>query len=122
MKAIIGLEDWSSMQRRALDIAARFDAGEPVTESDYYLNFSSLAELLRALPPSRLALLDTLKALGAVSIPTLAQRVGSSENAVRTDLAPLIELGLVENDDEAQVLVPWDAIQVRFTLDGSRAA
>lgn len=53
MKAIIGVEPWDSMQTRALRVAERIDKGQPVTATDYHLNFANAVQLFHNFTPSR---------------------------------------------------------------------
>jgi predicted transcriptional regulator len=121
-KAIIGLESWGAMQARAIEIARRVDAGEAVPEADYHLNFATAAQLFNELTPARLALLEVLKGLGAVSIYALAKHLGRNYRNVHTDISKLLELGLVEKNEAGKVWVPWDEVQIRVTLGGAAAA
>ena len=122
MKAIVGIESWSEMQTTARQVARMLDAGEDPPEADYRLNFADAAQLFSELTPARLRLLDTLKAIGPVSIYALAKKLERNYSNVHTDVGRLVELELIEKDAENRVLVPWDAIQIQVTLDGSRAA
>ncbi len=122
MKAIVGIESWSSMQERALEEALRLDAGGVVPETDYHLNFANAEQLFGELTPARLRLLDTLKALGPVSIYALAKKLGRNYSNVHSDVSRLIELDLIEKDAGNRILVPWESIQIHLSLDGSQVA
>ncbi len=121
-KAIIGISDWSQTQLELQALARALDAGEVLPEADYRLNFASAEQLFAELTPARLRLLDTLKATGPLSIPALAKRIGQGNHSLRKDLDKLLEHALIEQDAENRVFVPWDAIRLDLTLDGSRAA
>ncbi|HYN79458.1 MAG TPA: ArsR family transcriptional regulator [Lamprocystis sp. (in: g-proteobacteria)] len=122
MKAWIGVETWTTMQERALAIARRVDAGQDVPESDNFLNFSSAEHLASELTPARLKLLDVLKPLGPVSVEGLAKHLGRSPTLVQTDIAKLLDLGLVEQDTAGRVFVPWEAIEIHAGLIRAAAA
>jgi len=122
MKACIGVETWTTMQERALAIARLVDAGQDVPESDYYLNFSSAEHLASELTPARLKLLDVLKPLGPVSVEGLAKLLGRTPALVQTDIAKLLDLGLVEQDTAGRVFVPWEAIEIDARLTRAAAA
>ena len=122
MKACIGVETWTTMQERALAIARLVDAGQDVPESDYYLNFSSAEHLASELTPARLKLLDVLKPLGPVSVEGLAKLLGRTPALVQTDIAKLLDLGLVEQDTAGRVFVPWEEIEIDARLTRAAAA
>ncbi len=121
-KAIIGLEDWDAMQSRAMAVAAAFDAGEPVASADYHLSFATADQLFAALTPARLTLVDALKRAGGARESELPKRIGRDEAEVASDLAALIDLGLVVRDGDGSVRVPWSEVQLHFSLSGRVAA
>lgn len=121
-KAIVRVSDWSRTKAELMDLARRADAGEMLPEADYQLGFASVVHLFNALPPARLALLETLKGLGAVSVEALAKHLGRAPERVQSDLAELLELALVEQDAAGLVYVPWEEIQIQVTLAGAKAA
>lgn len=121
-KAIVSISDWSQTKSELKALARAINAGEALPEADYKLNFASAEQLFGELTPFRLRLLDTLKSTGPLSIHALAQRLGQSDRTVRKDLKKLLEYDLIEQDGENKVFVPWEAICLDLTLDGSRAA
>jgi len=121
-KAIIGISDWSQTKSELKALARAIDAGEDLPEADYQLSFASAEQLFGELTPFRLRFVDTLKSTGPLSVQALAKRLGQSDRAVRKDLKTLLEYGFIEQDAENKVFVPWDAIRLELTLDGSRAA
>jgi predicted transcriptional regulator len=121
-KAIIGISDWSQTKSELKALARAIDAGEALPEADYRLNFASPEQLFRELTPFRLRLLDTLKSTGPLPVQALAKRLGQSDQAVRKDLKKLLDYDLIQQDAENHVFVPWEAIRLDLTLDGSRAA
>jgi predicted transcriptional regulator len=121
-KAIIGISDWSQTKSELKALARAIDAGEALPEADYQLNFASAEQLFGELTPFRLRLLDTLKSTGPLPVQALAKRLGQSDQAVRKDLKKLLDYDLIQQDAENHVFVPWEAIRLDLTLDGSRAA
>ncbi len=115
-KAIIGLETLADMVARGHEIARRADAGLPVPEADYHLNFSSATQLFAELTPARLALLERLKRQGPLSIYALAKASGRNYSNVYRDVHKLIEHELVVKDEAGRVYVPWDEVELRMTL------
>ena len=121
MKAIVGTTPISDTYKRALQIARDVDAGIEVPEADYHLNFSDAAQLFGELTVARVRLLDTLKAIGPVSIYALAKKLKRNYSNVHSDVGRLLELDLIEKDADNMVFVPWEAIQIQVSLDGSRS-
>jgi predicted transcriptional regulator len=122
MKAIINTDSWDSLQARALAVARQVDAGETPAEVDYHLSFADAAQLFSVLTPSRLALLERLKGLGATSLEALAEQLQRDPEAVRADLAPLLDWALIEEDGTGRLCVPWDAIELHVTLCDAQSA
>ena len=81
--------------------------------ADYRLDFANPVALLESLPPKRLDTLRAIRALGAVSIYALAKHLGRNYSNIHTDVARLIELGLIDKDADGRVLMPWDDVVVR---------
>lgn len=121
-KAIVEIPRRGDYLERALTVARQVDAGDAVPEADYHLGFASAAHLFRELTPARLALLDALKGLGPVSIAALAKHLGRNYSNVHTDTAKLLDLELVEKNTQGQVWVPWEEIQIRVSVGGTKAA
>src|SRR3972149_11013140 len=74
----------------------RASGGERLPEATPRLEFASLAELLSALTPKRLALLDALAAQSGLSIRAVAGKLGRDYKNVHGDVSVLTERGLVE--------------------------
>ncbi|WP_200252404.1 MarR family transcriptional regulator [Thiococcus pfennigii] len=121
-KAIVEVSRRGEYFDKALELARRADAGEPLPAVDYHLGFANAAQLFGDLTPARLALLERLKSSGPLSIKALAAQLGRNYSNVHADTTKLLELGLVEKNAAGKVLVPWEEIQIRVTLGGTAAA
>ena len=104
----------------AADALDRFEAawnraaeGRPARPLEI-LSFADLPLLLKNLSPARWELLARLRKEGPLSIYQLAKRLGRDYKNVHTDVARLIELGLVAKDVDAKVGVTWDAVRGEF--------
>lgn len=122
MKAIISTESWGGLQARALAVARQVDAGETPPAADYHLSFADSAQLFSVLTPARLALLERLKGLGATAPDALAEQLQRDPEALRADLAPLLDCALIEQDGAGRLCVPWEAIELHVTLGDAEAA
>ena len=106
----------------AADALNRFEAawnraaeGRPARPLDI-LSFADLPLLLKTLTPARWELLARLRKEGPLSIYQLAKRLGRDYKNVHTDVARLIELGLVAKGADSRVAVAWDAVRGEFRL------
>jgi len=81
------------------------------------LSFADLPRLLRDLTPARWQLLARLRAEGPLSVLALARRLGRDYKNVHTDVARLVELGLVARGGDGRVTVPWDAVRAELRFD-----
>ena len=80
------------------------------------LSFESLPALLKSLTPARWTLLAKLKRDGPLSINELARRLERHYKNVHTDVARLIDLGLIERRSDLRVEVLWDTIAAEMKL------
>jgi predicted transcriptional regulator len=110
MKAIIEIN-----RRNGIFDAVRADIAAGGNE-DFHLAFESARLLFSELTPARLDLLDTLRKSGPCTVYALAKTAGRNYSNVHTDVARLIELGLIERTDDEKVFVPYDDIEVHFRL------
>ena len=84
------------------------------------IGFESIAQFAAALTPQRWLLINALKSIGPSSIYALAKKLERHYKNVHTDVAALVQLGIIEKDAEGKVFVPWDEIDVNMPL--ARAA
>lgn len=85
-------------------------------EAFQVLLLEDLPLLSATLTPARWKLLGNLRREGACSIYELARRLGRNYKNVHTDVARLVELGLIEKPSETQVAVTWDAVRAELRL------
>jgi predicted transcriptional regulator len=110
MKAIIEVS-----RRNGIFDAVRADIASGGSE-DFHLSFESARLLFSELTPARLDLLDTLRKSGPCTVNALSKAAGRNYSNVHTDVARMLELGLVERTDDEQVFVPFDDVEVHFRL------
>src|SRR3972149_10542020 len=84
----------------------RASGGERLPEATPRLEFAALAELLSALTPKRLALLDALAGQSGLSIRALAGKLGRDYQNVHGDVGGLTPLGLVERRAAHELQAP----------------
>lgn len=103
----------------AADALDRFEAawnrtaeGRPMQSLDI-LTLGDLPLLIKTLTPARWSLLARLRAEGPSSIYELARRLQRDYKNVHTDVARLIELGLIERK-ESLVAVGCDVVRAEL--------
>jgi predicted transcriptional regulator len=121
-KAIISISNFKETADELLSVAARLDAGEQLSSTNYHLNFATASQLFAELTPKRMELLETLKRTGPQSIYRLAKLLGRNYSNVHTSVARLMELGLIDKDEKNNVFVQWEDIEIHVSLSSSRAA
>jgi predicted transcriptional regulator len=78
------------------------------------LSFDGLPLLLRTLTAARWVLLESLQEQKAASIYDLAKRLGRDYKNVHTDVARLVELGLIERAADGALALPWDGVRAEL--------
>lgn len=105
---------------RGGDALDRFEAGwNRLSEGRrlpelHVLTLEDLPRLLATLTPARWALLGRLRGEGPLTIYELAKRLSRDYKNVHTDVARLLELGLVERGADGRVSVPWDVVAAQL--------
>ncbi len=110
MKAIIEIT-----RRNSIFDAARADIAAGGSE-DFHLSFESARLLFSELTPARLDLLNTLRKAGPCTVYALAKAADRNYSNVHTDVARMIDLGLIERTEDEMVFVPFDDVEVHFRL------
>ena len=121
MKAIIELTSWKTSQARALRAAKKADAGKPAN-TDYHLDFDSMASLFSDISPARMQVIETSKHLGALSVYALAKAMGRNYSNVHRDVRKLLELELLARDEDGKVYVPSQDVVLNVSLTGDTLA
>ena len=80
----------------------------------HVLSLANLPLLLRTLTPARWDLLERLRNAGPLSVYQLAKQLGRDYKNVHTDVARLVEIGLIEKAADGRVSVPWDVVRGEF--------
>ena len=110
MKAIIEVA-----QRDSIFDAVNADFATTGNE-DFHLSFESARLMFSELTPARLDLLNTLRNTGPCSVYALAKTAERNYSNVHTDVARLLDLGLIERTDDEMVFVPFDDVEMHFRL------
>lgn len=94
--------------------------GHLILEADLALSFKQAVRAFRLLSPKRMEALQVLQATGPQTMYALAKRLKRNYSNVFADMGALRRLGLVEKNDEGLVLVPWEAVEIRFPIGEDR--
>jgi predicted transcriptional regulator len=113
MKAIIEVSTKGSVFETA---AAQVAAARQGRAPDFHLSFESARSLFAELTPARLDLLATLRRVGPCSVYALAKAADRNYSNVHTDVARLEELGLVERTEGAEIMVPFESVEIVVPL------
>ena len=101
----------------ALDaFATAWHAAEAGNEMTPRLAFGSLRELFSAISSKRLDLLRFVAAHEGLNVRQLAQSLQRDYKNVHTDVAHLMELGLLTRHEDGTLIAPYDEILIHAEL------
>jgi predicted transcriptional regulator len=80
------------------------------------LSLQDLPAFLKTLTPARWSLIENLRTEGSVSIYGLAKRAARDYKNVHTDIAALLDTGLVRKNAEGEIEVAWDVVRAELRL------
>jgi predicted transcriptional regulator len=80
------------------------------------ISFENFTALLAVLTPKRMTLLQTLRQKGPMSIRALAKSLSRDYKNVHADVKALEAAGLLEQNQDGKIFVPWDEIDARLSL------
>jgi len=93
-----------------------------VPEPRFELGFENMQQLLAVFTPKRWDLLAVLREAGAQSIMSLARRLQRDYKNVHTDVAALLEWGVIEKTEQQLIIAPFDEIKMDVLLPQRKAA
>lgn len=94
-------------------------AGKRRKTEEAALNFPDVATFLSTLWGKPIELLVFLRQSGSLTTGQLAKDLGRSYSAVQCEVKTLLELGLIANDREQKLSVPWDELLIELPLSKS---
>ena len=115
-------EDASTMKTITLEVASRLDLTRRALDAfrgrkqRARISFATPELLWKVLTAKRWELLKAMAGQGPLTIREVARRVGRDVKAVHGDVHALINAGLLDKTPKNQVVFPFDAIRVDFTL------
>jgi predicted transcriptional regulator len=81
-----------------------------------FITFPSVAALMETLTPKRWEIIQAMTGEGPMSIRAVARLVNRDVKAVHGDVQALLLTGVLDKDGSGQVVFPYDAIHVDFTI------
>jgi predicted transcriptional regulator len=98
------------------DLKRRAKAAFAGKKQGAHISFASVELLWQTLTKKRWELLKEMTGAGAMSIRELARRLERDVKPVHTDVQALLHAGVLDRTDDGQILFPYDAVHVDFTL------
>ena len=95
---------------------AALERGETLPGPVHRVYFESAEALSRVITRQRQALLQTLHALGALSVRGLAALLQRDYNNVHQDVQILEDSGLIERDAKIHVMAPYEKLTIELSL------
>ncbi|HET8790154.1 MAG TPA: hypothetical protein VFM75_03010 [Modicisalibacter sp.] len=98
------------------DVTHRALAAFEGKQQGAHISFASVELLWQTMTRKRWELLKAMTGQGAISIREAARRVGRDVKAVHGDVHALLDAGILDRTDDGQIVFPFDAVHVDFTL------
>ena len=114
-KIKLGVASEDEVFQEFIDVWHRAET-EIITEPEEHLYFMDAATFFKVLSKGRIALLKALHSHESTSIRKLSQLLKRDYKNVHQDVQLLIKAGLITQDDEKRITVPWDTINTEITL------
>ncbi len=108
----LGVSSIDDTKRR---MAAAF-RGEQQADAGAFISFATVGLLWKVLTAKRWDILRAMTGEGELTIREVARRVGRDVKAVHGDVTALLDAGVIDRTENGQVVFPYDAVHVDFTL------
>jgi predicted transcriptional regulator len=83
------------------------------------ISFATPELLWKVLTAKRWEILKAMCGAGPVTVREVARRVGRDIKSVHTDLAALVNAGVLEKTERGQVVFPYESVKVDFLLQAA---
>ena len=98
------------------DVTKRALAAFKGTAQGAHISFASVELLWQTMTAKRWELLKAMTGQGAMSMREAARRVGRDVKSVHGDVHALLDAGVLDREENGQIIFPFDAVHVDFTL------
>lgn len=102
------------------EVSRRAEAAFAGEAQGEHISFASVELLWSVLNARRWVILEAMTGQGPMALRELARRVGRDVKAVHGDVHALLDAGVLEKDAAGQIVFPYDAVHVGFTLRAER--
>jgi predicted transcriptional regulator len=99
------------------DFVRAWETGK--AEKSARISFATPELLWKVLNAKRWELLKALCGAGPVSIREAARRVGRDVKGVHGDITALLNAGVLDREEDGQILFPFEAVKVEFLLQAA---
>jgi len=103
-----------SLEASLADFSGAWKGG--AADGAAHIGFASWELMHKVLSPKRLEIVRTLTGAGPLGIREVARRVGRDFKGVHSDIALLIEAGVIDKDGNGKVVFPYERIRVDFEI------
>jgi predicted transcriptional regulator len=109
--------DVRSPEQAAQDFVNAWKSGK--ARKSARISFAAPELLWKVLTAKRWEILKAMCGAGPVTVREVARRVGRDVKSVHTDLAALLNAGVLDKTEAGQVVFPYDAVKVEFLLQAA---
>ncbi len=117
----VNVESLASSLDRAAKVMEALEHGKKVKQQEG-IGFTNVASMLSLFTPKRWELIEVLRSSDAMSVKALATILNRNYKNVHTDVAALIEWGVLKRNDKNWVYVPYSELLFDIKLPTKKAA
>ena len=117
----VNIESLASSLERAAKVMEALEQGKKVKQQEG-IGFANVASMLSLFTPKRWELIELLRSSEAMSVKALATILNRNYKNVHTDVAALIEWGVLKKNESNLVYVPYNELVFDVKLPEKKAA
>lgn len=117
----VNVESLASSLDRAAKVMEALEQGKKVKQQEG-IGFANVASMLSLFTPKRWELIEVLRSSEAMTVKALATILNRNYKNVHTDVAALIEWGVLKRNDKNLVYVPYNELVFDVKLPVKKAA
>lgn len=117
----VNVESLASSLERAAKVMEALERGKKVKQQEG-IGFANVASMLSLFTPKRWELIEVLRSSEAMSVKALATILNRNYKNVHTDVAALIEWGVLKRNESNLVYVPYNELVFDVKLPVKKAA
>jgi predicted transcriptional regulator len=117
----VNVESLASSLERAAKVMEALEQGKKVKQQEG-IGFANVASMLSLFTPKRWELIEVLRSSEAMSVKALSTILNRNYKNVHTDVAALIEWGVLKRNESNLVYVPYNELVFDVKLPVKKAA